>query len=125
MNLHDFEKAAREICKPVDCKDSKNIGDEIPKHLRDELDLPRNMGRQDIDFMSVRIKDCELNRKIPFWSGQDVLEESLNVDKSLWVLQFINPVRVWPKGFHGLVKKGRCLLKQLVKSAIFDKIMLL
>jgi len=83
------------------------------------------MGKQDVDFGLVRSKDCQLNRKIPFWSGQDVLEESLNLDKSLWVVNFINETRVWPKGFYGVVKKGRCLLKQLVKSAYFDNFMLL
>ena len=58
LNLHDFEKAAAEICKPSDFKYAKNIGDEIPNHIRDELDLPANMGKQDIDFKSVRSRDC-------------------------------------------------------------------
>ena len=54
-----------------------------------------------------------------------MLEESLNVDKSLWVVAFINPIRVWPKGAYGVIKKVRCLLKLFVKSALFDNIMLL
>jgi len=125
LNLHDFEKAAMEIIKPVDYMSVKNNGDEIPKHIKAELDLPINMGKQDIDFTTVRLKDCELNRKTPFWSGQDVLEESLNIEQSLWVVNFFNTLRVWPKGVYGFIKKTRALLKMGVKSALFDNIMLL
>ena len=47
------------------------------------------------------------------------------MDKSLWVVNYINPVRVWPKGVYGGIKKLRCLLKLFVKSTLFDNIMLL
>ena len=34
------------------------MGDEIPDSLRAELDLPKNMGVNEIDYVEIRIKDC-------------------------------------------------------------------
>lgn len=51
--------------------------DEIPKHVREELDLPKTIGKNEINYTEVRIKDCNIKRKTPVWSGQDVLEDSL------------------------------------------------
>jgi len=66
------------INKPVvqDLVDKDNY-DEIPKQLREELDLPKNMGKNEVNYTEVRIKDCMVKRKTPLWSGQDVLEDSL------------------------------------------------
>jgi len=103
--LENFEKVMDKILndktKPLD----KNKGDEIPHELREELDLPKSLGQNEVDYAEVRIKDCEIKRKRPYWSGQDVLADNLNADKSSWIVDFINEVRVWPKGFFGIVKK--------------------
>jgi hypothetical protein len=39
------------------------------------------------------------------------------------ILQKLNYVRVWPTNFHGFLKKGRFILRQQVKSDIFDSLM--
>lgn len=62
-------------------------------------------------------------RKTPLWSGQEVLEIGLNNELSGWVIERINAVRVWPKGFMGFVKKARCLLKMMVKHELFNSLM--
>ena len=102
----------------------RNAGDEIPADIREELDLPKNLGKNQIDFDSVRIKDNNVKKKTPIWSGQDVLTDSLNASKSTWILSFMNAVRIWPKGGLGLLKKIQCILKIIVKSALFDNSML-
>lgn len=78
----DFENAVNTILtKPaLDNVIGREIGDEIPKSLREELDLPKSIGKNEINYTEVRIKDCNLKRKTPFWSGQDVLEDSLTED---------------------------------------------
>jgi hypothetical protein len=103
----------------------RNKGDEIPKELRQELDLPKQIGNNFIDFNEVRIKDCNVKRKTPTWSGQDVLNDGLNGVKSQWVANFLNATRVWPKGYYGWVKKFRCCLKIIVSHMLFDNAMLL
>lgn len=45
--------------------------------MREELDLPKTIGKNEINYTEVRIKDCNIKRKTPVWSGQDVLEDSL------------------------------------------------
>jgi len=37
---------------------NKNKGDEIPKEIREEFDLPNDMGTNLIDFNEVRLQDC-------------------------------------------------------------------
>lgn len=124
--LEKFEEAYREVQTMKESKLlEKNVGDEIPLEIREELDLPKNMGKNQIDFVTVRDKDCNVKRKTPFWSGQDVLMDSLNQDKSEWITEFLNMVRVWPKGFFGLLKKVQCMLKIVAKSSIFDHSMLI
>jgi len=83
------------------------------------------MGANEIDFVEVRIKDCNTKRKTLYWSGQEVLNDNLNEEKSTWVVKYVNAVRVWPKGFYGWVKKFRCLLKIIVQHPVFDNSMLI
>ena len=127
-NLEHFEKAVAGILRQNATTGrilDRNKGDEIPIELRKELDLPKQIGNNFVDFNEVRIKDCNIKRKTPTWSGQDVLNDGLNGPKSQWVANFMNETRVWPKGFYGWVKKFRCLLKILVQHMIFDNAMLL
>lgn len=67
--LENFERVIDGILndktKPLD----KNKGDEIPPELRDELDLPKSLGQNEVDYAEVRIKDCNVKRKRPYWSG--------------------------------------------------------
>ena len=125
-NLEHFEKAFKEVILLKESKRlEKNVGDEIPVEIREELDLPKNMGNMNtIDFVTVREKDCNVKRKTPYWSGQDVLMDSLNDDKSEWITGFLNTVRIWPKGFFGVLKKVQCMLKIVAKSSLFDNSML-
>jgi hypothetical protein len=44
---------------------------------------------------------------------------------SLWVVEHINSVRVWPKGAFGFLKKARVLLKMIVRNKMFDSSMTL
>ena len=44
-------------------------------------------------------------------------------DASVWVTQFLNKVRVFPKAGAGLLKKARCLLKQFVRTPLFENFM--
>jgi hypothetical protein len=68
VKLERFEKAVKEI---LDLKPNVVISrtDEIPKGLRDELELPNPMGKHSIDYTEVRIKDCNIKKKTPTWSG--------------------------------------------------------
>ena len=43
--------------------------------------------------------------------------------KSNWVVKQMNSLRVWPKGFHSFVKKGRSILKGLVRTSLFENAM--
>jgi len=124
VRLENFEKVVKGILeqKPL-LMTSKN--DEIPNDLREELELPRPLGKHSIDYTEVRNKDCHVKRKTPIWSGQDVLEDSLREEKAEWAVAFLNAVRVWPKGLFGYVKKARCFLKIICKSALFDNSMLI
>lgn len=85
------------------------------------MDLEENH----INFNEVIKKDCSKKRKTPMWSGQEVLEIGLNQELSEWVVERINAVRVWPKGFVGTIKKARCLLKMVVKHDLFNNAMTL
>ena len=38
-------------------------------------------------------------------------------------MKFLNKTRIWPKFGFGLVKKGRCLLKMLIKTSFFENFM--
>jgi len=54
------------------------------------------------------------------WSGQDVMPVQLDESKSLWVIEHINDIRVWPTGLHSITKRLRFVLRIKVKSAFFD-----
>ena len=98
-----------------------NKGDEISKEVREEFDLPSELGENTIDYQSVRKGDCNIKIKTPIWSGQDILSVNINQDMAGEITDsYLNKVRVWPKGFLNTVKKARFLLKKMVKTALFD-----
>jgi hypothetical protein len=76
-----------------------------------------------INFNEVIKKDCSRKRNTPLWSGQEVLAIGLNNELSEWVIERINAVRVWPKGWFNSVKKARVTLKIIVKHKLFDSAM--
>ena len=47
----------------------------------------------------------------------------LTHDKSEWIVDHINTIRVWPKGGFGIYKRGRDVLRKFVKSSFFDNLM--
>ena len=78
------------------------------------------MSAYDIDFNAVRNSDAQLAKRRPIWSGQEILEVSLDKNKSAWILNKMNLLRVWPKGFYNFVKKVRCLIKAFCRLGIFN-----
>ena len=83
------------------------------------------MAEYEIDFEAVRLHDATFKRRQPTWSGQDILELSLNIAKSKWVIRKFNQLRVWPKGFYNAVKKARSLLKGLIRLSLFENFLTL
>jgi hypothetical protein len=68
--LENFEKDINKIlATPSIAKNLHNKNDEIPNALREELDLPKSLGSNEIDYCEVRVKDCNIKRKRPLWSG--------------------------------------------------------
>jgi hypothetical protein len=72
QNMKDFEVA--DCFNPrIPAKflydDERNLGDNIPKSLRIELDLPDDLEGNTINFDEVRRKDANSKRKTPDWSG--------------------------------------------------------
>ena len=49
-----------------------------------------------------------------------MLDLSLNLKKSAWVLAYMNKLRVWPKGIYNFTKKYRAILKSLIYFKLFD-----
>ena len=76
-----------------------------------------------VDFDEVRLKDASLKKRYISWSGQDVLEESMNKDLAMYATTFLNKARIWPKLGLGLVKKVRFVLKVFVRTALFENLM--
>lgn len=99
------------------------MGDEIPKDIRKQFILPEKMGIYEINFNEVRKHDISYKKQKPFWSGQDVLPDILDHQQSVWVIEQINMIRVWPQGFLGFRKRLRYVLRMLVKSSFFDNFM--
>lgn len=93
--------------------------------MQKELELPGDLGVNDVNYNEVLKKDSNKKRLTPYWSGQDVLQIGLNLDLAFWVIAKINAVRVWPQGAMGLAKKARVLLKMIVKHSLFDSAMTL
>jgi hypothetical protein len=52
-----------------------------------------------------------------------VLPTRLDQEKSQYIVNHINSIRVWPEGLQGVIKRMRCQLRRLVKSAFFDNFM--
>ena len=87
FRLHKFEEAVANDIKKGDQKyKHKNefvhllANGHIPKSIRDEFGLPKDMSNRDVDFFEVRTMDAQLSIKHPEWSGQDVLVTSINTD---------------------------------------------
>lgn len=121
--LKHFEEEAYKILAP-----KRNVKrpkfEYVPAIIKSELDVPGDLEGNAINFNEVLKKDCAVKRKTPRWSGQDVLEIGLNNELSQWVVEKINEVRVWPKGWMGYLKKARVFLKMVVKHKLFDNAML-
>jgi len=81
------------------------------------------MGIYQINFKKVRKNDIRYKKMRPTWSGQDVLRDHLDHAKSLEIVEKINLIRVWPTGFHNIVKRSRCVLRLLVLSSFYDAFM--
>lgn len=77
----------------------------------------------EIDFNEVRIQDSFTKRRLFIWSGQCVLQDTLDQDMSAHVVSYLNKTRIWPKFGFGYVKKARCLLKMLVQTSFFENFM--
>ena len=101
-------------------KDPRMQGDNVPEDMKKAFNLPRDMSSYEIDFDQVRIVDASFKRRTPIWSGQEVLDLTLNIKKSKWVLAKFNLLRVWPKGLFYFVKRFRCILKGIVRFGLFD-----
>lgn len=43
--------------------------------------------------------------------------------KSDWILNKMNKIRVWPKGFYNGIKKARSVLKDFTRSSLFNFLM--
>lgn len=57
------------------------------------------------------------------WSGQDVLRDQMDKSSSLWVVDHLNMIRIWPNGVFGYYKRWRYYLRKLVKSAFYEAFM--
>lgn len=77
----------------------------------------------EVDFKEIRKFDAQRKRSKPIWSGQDVIPDHLDYEKSLGIISIINKHRVWPLGITGLWKRIRFVLRLHVKSDFFDNLM--
>lgn len=126
LELENFEQKIilEEIKEPTIGVSIKSKGDHIPQELKDAFNLPTGIDYE-IDFDQVRIVDNMFKKKMPVWSGQDVLDIGLNLEKSSWVLAKMNKVRVWPKGFFNTVKRVRYVMKSFVRLSLFENFLTL
>mmetsp|Transcript_7183 Transcript_7183/g.12108 ORF Transcript_7183/g.12108 Transcript_7183/m.12108 type:complete len:1503 (-) Transcript_7183:75-4583(-) len=120
--LEEFENQMMQILEQED-DDNRENEDEIPADIRRRFNLPVNMGIYQIDFNEIRKDDVSKKKIRPMWSGQDVLPDQLDHRKSVWVIEHLNNIRVWPLGLNGIVKRLRFKLRIVVKSPFFDNIM--
>lgn len=129
MKLEGFENKLINTLQDSNFKtnseDPRQNSDYVPEEIKKEFDLNRDMSQYEIDFVLVRTHDAQFKKRQPTWSGQEVLDIGLNMAKSQWILKKVNKLRVWPKGFHNLAKKVRCLLKQFIRLSIFDNFLTL
>lgn len=122
--VSDLTRMAKELLE----QGGKNIDprqkvDNIPNELKVAFNLPKDMLGLEIDFLEVRMVDAQFKKRVPVWSGQEVLEQTLNMKKSAWVLNQINATRVWPKGVYNKIKKARSVLKAFTRTSFFDNLM--
>ena len=85
--------------------------------------LPTKLGMYEVDFFKVRQKDISLKKGKPMWSGQDVLRDHMDYSSSLWVVNHLNMIRVWPIGVFGYYKRWRYYLRKLVLSSFYEGFM--
>lgn len=71
QKLEIFDQAIQKAFTPESqfFDQSKVKGDNIPAHIREELDLPEDMENNVINFDQVRQKDVNVKRKTFTWSG--------------------------------------------------------
>ena len=102
IELEKFDKKniLNELNQQTEVKDQRNSKDHIPDDIKNTFNLPKDMTGLEIDFEEVRKIDASFKRRQPQWSGQEVLELSLNMEKSHWVVKKFNRLRVWPKGIY-------------------------
>jgi len=74
----------------------------------------------EINNKQVRKYDASKKRKTPTWSGQDVLQDSINIEQSQQIINQLNNIRVWPTGIHTLFKRLRVLMRMKVRHPVFD-----
>jgi hypothetical protein len=69
------------------------------------------------------LNDTLKKREIKLWSGQDVLRNHIDEQKSILIVGSLNSVRVWPKGLYGFYKKVKAKSMVTIKSNNFDNLM--
>ena len=88
FRLEQFEEAVEKALSQKGSQNNKHKNDlaqllangHIPKSIRDEFSLPKDMRNRDVDFIEVRTMDAQSSIRHPEWSGQDVLATSINQD---------------------------------------------
>lgn len=98
---------------------------EIPDEIKVEFDLPDDIRGNKLDYFEVRKSDAAKKRQTPTWSGQDVLCVSYNRDHASYVTGNMSELRVWPKGFAGVLKRARFILRKFIMSSFIDNLMTL
>lgn len=89
--------------------------------LRKEFQIPENIGKYELDFDYIRKTDYSKRKFRPVWSGQDVLPDVLNFEKSMaCCIEKLNSIRVWPTGSHGALKRIRYVLRLFEGNPLFD-----
>jgi hypothetical protein len=78
--LEDFENQVRIIF--ADDENSRLKPDEIPDDIRKEFDLPKQMDDYEVNFNHIRKHDASKKRYTPSWSGQDVIPDKIDSNKS-------------------------------------------
>lgn len=92
--------------------------------MREQFDLPDKLGIYEINFTKIRKYDVEKKKQKTTWSGQDVLRDGLNNEKSIKVVNILNNIRVWPADFfEGWYKRCRSILRVFVLSPFYDGFM--
>ena len=109
--MEKFELSAKLILDEDIEEMKKKKFDEIPFEIRKTFAIPEILGQYQVDFDEIRKHDASKKKQKPMWSGQDVLRDHLNYEKSLQVLNYINFIRIWPTGLYGIYKRCRYVLR--------------